>query len=186
MKVKKLSVFIGLVIFIFAALTSSCILLSLSETGGFYDEDYENSVARKEISVITLNRWLKGYELRLNSPTSLSGKQLMEVTKLCIKSGDLNNLYIIDENSVLSFATMQVKFIMDGQPFYCQFEYSISNSGNFTFKPIKVMDAVTDNPYKKSIYASDEKNIKRYFIDLLEQTFKNIKNSVINRSKDFT
>ena len=54
---------------------------------------------RSEISLENVNRLLKNQEVNILSNNGLTSDQLMEVTKLCIQTGELTGVEIIEENA---------------------------------------------------------------------------------------
>ena len=141
----------------------------------------------EEASLVTaasLNAWLKGYEEKIQVENDLTPKQLMEVTKLCMKSGELKDVSIIEENEVLAFAVLEDKITINKTVLKYQFNYSISKAGVLTLKIKEITEDVEGN-FKVSVYNSKLEGYKESVIAAFSEKLKKNAEVVINRSKDF-
>ena len=136
------------------------------------------------VTVASLNAWLKGYEEKIQVANDLTPKQLMEVTKLCMKSGELKDVSIIEENEVLAFAVLEDKITINKTVLKYQFNYSISKAGVLTLKIKEITEDVEGN-FKVSVYNSKLEGYKESVITAFGEKLKKNAEIVINRSKDF-
>ena len=85
-------------------------------------------VPKTTITIEDLIIQLKNQGKNLLATNELTSKQLMEVTKLCISSGEIDDVEIFEENQVLSFAMLSTKVSISDIPVLIRFFYSISKT----------------------------------------------------------
>lgn len=141
----------------------------------------------EQISVVTIgsiNKWLKGYEEKIQVASDLTPKQLMEVTKLCMSSGELKDVSIVEENEVLAFAILESKININNSVLKYKFNYSISKSGVLTLKIREITEDI-EGDFEIEVYNSELKDYRESIIANFSEQLKKIAEIVINRSKDF-
>ena len=136
------------------------------------------------VTVASLNKWLSGYEEKIQVANDLTPKQLMEVTKLCMSSGELKGVTIVEENEVLAFAILEDKITISKIALKYRFNYSISKAGVLTLK-IKEITEDVEGAFKVNVYNSKLKEYKESVINAFVEQLKKNAEVVINRSKDF-
>lgn len=136
------------------------------------------------LDIATLNEWLINHEVKMQVTNGLTSKQLMEVTKLCLSSGELQNVSIVEENDVLSFAVLELKLKVEGVWLKCQYHYSISKSGVLTMRIKSIYEEKPDS-FILNVNESSWSNVKQSMINNFEERLTNNGNIVINRSGDF-
>lgn len=136
------------------------------------------------IDISIVNQWLNNYEEKIQVTQELSSKQLMEVTKLCLSAGDLTNVTIVEENSILSFAVLESKITVSNIPLKYQFQYSISKSGVLTMRIKSVME-YEPGKFKVAIAESELQNYEQQVIKLFSDQMRQNADIVIKRSSDF-
>lgn len=136
------------------------------------------------IDISIVNQWLNNYEEKIQVTQELSSKQLMEVAKLCLSAGDLTNVTIVEENSILSFAVLESKITVSNIPLKYQFQYSISKSGVLTMRIKSVME-YEPGKFKVAIAESELQNYEQQVIKLFSDQMRQNADIVIKRSSDF-
>ncbi len=137
-----------------------------------------------EVNVKNLNEWLGNYEEKITVANGLTSKQLMEVTKLCLTSGELKDLSIVQENEVLSFAILEAKVSVNDVIIKYKFNYSISKSGVLTMKIFEVYEDVPDS-YRVIVKESEFNAYRTEVMSKFTNRLKKIADTVIKRSADF-
>lgn len=137
-----------------------------------------------KITIEHVNDWLKNSEQKIPAGNGLSSKQLMEVTKLCILSGELQDVIIVGENEVLSFAYLETKVIINEIAVNVKYSYSISKQGIVTTR-IQSISEVDNGAFVVSIKETNFEEYKQSVIKIINSKITNSANIVINRAQDF-
>lgn len=147
------------------------------------------SVPKEPVSNITIedvDNVVTGQETNILVNNGLTSDQLMEVTKLCITTGELKDVTIIEENQKLSYAVLEAKITVKNIPLKIKFSYSISKSGTLKMKITQISEADSKNaPCKMSVYTKDYDSTMESIKSSILDSIKSIGNVVLERSADF-
>ena len=154
--------------------------LSLS-CGGSAPEEPKTKVTLEDV-----NKYVAGQDVNILVNNGLTSDQLMEVTKLCISTGELNNVTIIEENQKLSYAVLDAKISTRKIPLTVRFSYSISKSGTLKMRLTQITETDPKNaPCEFTVYTKDfEATMDSVKTSILDSV-KSIGNAVLERSADF-
>lgn len=168
-------------VFLVAWITCAYMALSLACTGSTPEPE-----PTTRITIADVNSVLKNQEVSLLANNGLTAEQLMEVIKLCIKTEEITNISIVEENPKLSYGVLKVDMNIRKNPVSVIFSCSISKSGTLKMRVtnIKSVDKV-NAPFSSIVYTKDFDaacvSIKESVLSKLQ----NIGNTVIVRSSDF-
>lgn len=141
---------------------------------------------RSEISLENVNQLLKNQEVNILSNNGLTSDQLMEVTKLCIKTGELTGVEIIEENAKLSYAVLKATISLNKKPMAVKFSYSISKTGTLKMRITEILEQDSVNaPYSVTVYTKDYEATMEAIKSTVLNRVESIGNTVLKRSADF-
>ena len=141
---------------------------------------------RSEISLENVNQLLKNQEVNILSNNGLTSDQLMEVTKLCIQTGELTGVEIIEENAKLSYAVLEAMISLNKKPMVVKFSYSISKTGTLKMRVTEILEQDSVNaPYSVTVYTKDYEATMEAIKATVLNRVESIGNTVLKRSADF-
>lgn len=139
-----------------------------------------------EISLENVNQALKNQEVNILSNNGLTSDQLMEVTKLCIQTGELTGVEIIEENAKLSYAVLKATIPLNKKPMAVKFSYSISKTGTLKMRVTEILEQDSVNaPYSVTVYTKDYEATMEAIKATVLNRVESIGNTVLKRSADF-
>lgn len=145
----------------------------------------EQEIPKTKITIEDLNVWLKNQETNLLATNELTPKQLMEVTKLCISTGEINDVEILEENQILSYAVLSLKIKLNEIPLLVTFSYSISKTGTLKMRINSITETSENSIFSKVLNSTDVDTYKASVIESVSNELKKIGNAVLLRSADF-
>lgn len=145
----------------------------------------DTAIPKTTITIDDLNVWLKNQEVNLLANNELTSNQLMEVTKLCISTGELTDVVILEENEVLSYAVIGSNIKVGDVPLFFRFSYSISKNGTLHMRIMDATEQSETTPFSKTMNSSDVETYKASVIESFSSKLKKIGETVLSRSADF-
>lgn len=145
----------------------------------------EAAIPKATVTIDDLAVWLRNQEVSVMTTNELTSKQLMEVTKLCISSGELSDVSIVEENEVLSYAVLESRLTVSGVPLSFRFSYSISKNGTLRMRITDVAEVNETAPFSRTMSASDVDAYKASVIEAFSGRLKKIGDTVLSRAADF-
>ena len=142
-------------------------------------------VPKTTITIDDLTVWLKNQEVSVMTTNELTSKQLMEVTKLCISSGELSDVVIVEENEVLSYAVLETRVTVSNVPLSIKFSYSISKNGTLRMRITDVVEINETSPFSRTLNSTDVDTYKASVIETFSSKLKKIGDTVLSRAADF-
>ncbi len=184
MKKKTLNKFVKTLPVLVVVLSYFVLSLACVTTGPVVISD--QPVAEKSYVVNTevVKDWLVSHKEKVTVANGLTSEQLMEVTKLCLSSGELQGVSIINENKVLSFAVLDAQVMINREVLRVKFNYSISRSGILTMKIVDIYEDVPGT-YSVNVRASRLEGYKSAVMNQFIKRLRGIADTVIKRSEDF-
>lgn len=138
------------------------------------------------ITMVEVNGLVKNQEASFLINNGLSGDQFMEVIKLCIRTGELSDVALVEENAKLSYGAMAATMKVMKIPVIVKFSCSISKNGSVK---LRVLDVREQNPEVDAFNVrvkTDEYDAKCDAIkNLIMKKIKEIGETVVSRSADF-
>lgn len=138
------------------------------------------------ITLSTVNNLVKNQEASLLANNGLTGEQLMEVIKLCIHTGEISNVSLVEENAKLSYGVLAANITLYKVPVVVKFSCSISKTGSLKMRVIDVKEQNSDTaPFNLEVYKKDYDSICESIQNKIMGKVKNFGEVVITRSADF-
>ena len=144
----------------------------------------------EEKTTITLedvNKLMKNQEANALTNNGLTSDQLMEVTKLCIQTGELSGVSIVEENAKLSFAVLESNLTVCKIPLIVRFSFAISKNGTLRLRVLDIREVSPDvNPFLVTVPTKDVDSQMDTINTTIINHLDKIGNTIMNRSSDFS
>ena len=139
-----------------------------------------------KLTINDINKYTVNQEVNELANNGLTSDQLLEVTKLCIKTGELKNVTFLEENAKLSFAILEAQVSLNNTQLVVKFSCSISKNGTVKARIIDIRELDPSNsPFSQAIYQTEYEDTCVAHRTSVLNSLKKIIDIIITRSADF-
>ena len=156
--------------------------LSLSCASDDVPEEPKSTITLEDVNAL-----MKNQEANALTNNGLTADQLMEVTKLCIQTGELTGVSILDENTKLSFAVLESNLTICKIPMIVKFSFSISKNGTLRLRVLEIREVSPDvNPFSVTVPSKEVDSQMNMINSTVLNHLDKIGTTIMNRSSDFS